>query len=161
MVTRMVPRSVIAHVVLTSSLLICAGCNTAERTESLLTYTGEDATEKEILASISARLERVLKPRGFACESDFGHTYWYGYCRISDLSNPVQATQTFVKVMFPDDRGSVPLQIETGHVTLHPLTPSDKYFRRWAELVRATVCAFQDFDVEHRWPADSEYPISC
>jgi len=166
MVTRTFLWSITGRVILPFLVLLCTGCNSTEWTESVLTFKGEGSSEEEILASISARLEKVLEPQGFACEShetlaSRGHTVWYSTCRIFDVSNPLQGTQTYVTVKFPDDTGSARLQVQTGHVTVHPFTPSHKYFKRWTELVRATVCEFKDFDVEHSWPADSDYPISC
>ncbi len=166
MVTRMVRRAITGRLILPFFVLPSTGCNIAERTESVLTFIGEETTEEDILASISARLEDVLKPQGFTCEShetleSRGHTVWYSTCRIVDHSNPLQGTQTWVTLKFPNDSGSARLEVHTGHVTLHPFTPSHKYFKKWAELVEATVCEFQDFDVDHSWPADSEYPISC
>lgn len=166
MVKRTVLRSTIGCLITSFLVLLCAGCNITEWTESVLTFTGEDASEEETLALISARLDTVLTPQGFTCESHEtlaarGHTVWYSTCRVEDYSGPLQGTQTWVTVKYPNDRGSARLQVHTGHVTLHPFTPSHKYFMKWTELVRATVCQLQDFDVDHSWPADSEYPISC
>jgi hypothetical protein len=166
MVKRMALKSTMGRLILPSFALLCTGCNITERTESVLTFTGEDSTEEEVLALISARLDSALTPQGFACESHEvlearGHTVLYSTCRVDDYSSYLQGTQTWVTVSYPDDRGSARLQVHTGHVTLHPFTPSHKYFRKWTELVRATVCEFPDFDVAHSWPADSEYPIFC
>ncbi len=166
MVKRMVLRSTIGRSILPFLALLCTGCNSTEWTESVLTFTGEDSTEEEVLVLISARLDSALTPQGFTCDSHEvlearGHTVLYSTCRVDDYSSYLQGTQTWVTVKYADDSGSARLQVHTGHVTLHPFTPSHKYFRRWTELVRATVCEFQDFDVEHSWPADSEYPISC
>lgn len=152
--------------------VLIAGCNTTELTESVLTFTGEEpgtgegSPQEEILALLSTRLEEVLTPRGFVCEPyevlrARGHTDWYTACRVADVSNSLQASDTWVNVYFPHDRGSALVRVSTGHVAFHPFTPSDKYFRKWTELVRSTVCGFGDFEVEHRWPSDSPYPISC
>ncbi len=163
---RRVPRSTIGRSILPFLALLCTGCNITEWTESVLTFTGEDSTEDEVLALLSARLDSALTHFGFVCESHEavaarGHTVLYSTCRVDDYSGYLQGTQTRVNVSYPDDGGSARLQVHTGHVTLHPFTPSHKYFRKWTELVRATVCEFRDFAVEHSWPADSEYPIAC
>ncbi len=147
-------------------VLFGTGCSYTDRTESVLTYTGSELSGEDVLASLSARLEEALVPRGFECEPhdvyvERGHTVLYAGCRVSDISNPLQGTQTWVSVSFPDDVGSARVQVHTGHVTMHPFTPSTKYFMKWAEVVKMTLCEFSDFEVEHSWPADSEYPISC
>ncbi len=147
-------------------VLAITGCSYTDWTESVLTYMGSDLSGEKIIASLSARLDATLTPRGFECEPhevflERGHTVLYAACRISDVSNPLQGTQTWVNVSFPDDAGDARVQVHTGHVTMHPFTPSNRYFMRWAELVETILCGFPDFKVEHSWPDDSDYPISC
>ena len=147
-------------------VLLCSACSSTDWTESVLTFTGEEPGGDALLDSISGRLERALTPRGFTCEShevmrQRGHVERYATCGIDDVSNPLQGTQTWVSVKRPDDVGSGRVQVHTGHVTAHPFTPSTRHFIRWAEVVKETLCGFPDFQVEHSWPADSEYPIAC
>lgn len=148
------------------ALLVCAACSYTDWTESVLTYTGAEMTGEEIPAFLYARLEEALTPRGFECEPhevylERGHTVLYAACRVSDRENPLQGTQTWVNVKLPDDRESARVQVHTGHVTMHPFTPSTKYFMKWAGAVESVLCGLPDFEVAHSWPADSGYPISC
>lgn len=156
----------IRHLIPLVAAFLAAGCSYTDWTESVLTYTGSDLAGEDILASLSARLEEALGPRGFECEPhevfvQRGHTVLYAACRISEVDNPLQGSQTWVNVKFPDGAESARVQVHTGHVTMHPFTPSSRYFRRRAELVGTILCGFTDFEVAHSWPADSEYPISC
>jgi len=135
MVKRMVVTSTIGRSILPIFAFLCTGCNITEWTESVLTFTGENSSEEEVLALISARLDSALTPQGFACEAHEalearGHTVWYSTCRADDYSGYLQGTQTWVTVKYPDDSGDARLQVHTGHVTLHPFTPSHKYFKR-------------------------------